>query len=234
MAGKTGNLTIKELSARVDKLSEQFHQGLQQIRADYVSKSTPSSTFQGNGDFFDKLKIFEDSINSSIDSLKIDVGHLNEEISSLKVKTNNMEIFKLHNSIVVHGIKEERTNLYDEIIRLCQSNLEITITKNDINHCYRIGKKSEKNVRPRLVAVQFCQRWRRDLVFANKKKLKGLPLMFTEMLTLDNLKLYRQARTVFKKAAWTFNGVVFVEVGENKLPIRCEADLQRVITNSEK
>ncbi|KAJ8933255.1 hypothetical protein NQ314_014136 [Rhamnusium bicolor] len=55
------------------------------------------------------------------------------------------------------------------------------------------SKEDAKNGRPRSIAVEFSLRWHRDLVFYNKKMLKGSSVVVSEMLTADSLLLFKKS-----------------------------------------
>lgn len=224
------NPTVKEVNSRVDKLAEQFQQGLSDFKKEFlISRSAVPSTSDKDDYFLNKFKEFEDAMNASLNKLKEDVNHLNERMLTLNNKVKWSELRRNYNVILIHGIKEKKNDSYAEILELIQNKIGIQLNKHNINECYRFGKKGQ-NGKPRPVFVHFCQRWMRDMVFYSKKKLKGSGTMFTEMLTVDNLKLFKKARELVGNSAWTYGGLIYVAGagGDGRKLISSESDLSNV------
>lgn len=220
------NPTIKEVSARVDKLADQFEKGLEAFKNEFLpAKSLATMNTWENNEFLVKLNAFQDSINLSINLLKEDVKNLKDDTVLLSEKLNNFEIRRNYNFIIIQGLKTEIKDLFEDVLHLFNDKMDITVSKNDINQCFYFGKKDTKNGRPRLIAVQFCRLWMRDLVFYKKKILKGSTVMICEMLTSDNLNLFKKARELFHNSAWTYKGLVYVGDANRRKCIRCESDI---------
>lgn len=221
------NPTVREVNSRVDKLAEQFRKGLDDFKNEFLSSKSaaPGTPEQDNNDYFlNKFKAFEQSINTSLNKLRDDVKQLNEDMLTLNRKVKSTELKRNCNAILIHGLKEEKSCLYTEVIELIQNKIGIQLNKDNINQCYRVGKKRQNN-KPRPVLVHFCQRWMRDMVFYDKKKLKGSCFMFTEVLTVDNLKLLKKARELVGNSAWTYGGLVYVADIDGKKLISSESNL---------
>lgn len=69
------NPTLKEVSARVDKLAELFEKGLESFKKE-ISPTFLSN--EENSEFINRFNAFESSINTSLNELKKDVKNLNE------------------------------------------------------------------------------------------------------------------------------------------------------------
>lgn len=233
--GSKANLTIRDVNARVDKLTELFQNGLQEFKNEFlVSKSDiPSASGSDeNSAFLNKFKAFEVSMIEELGRIKDDVAKLNEQITSLNKSKSNYELKRNYNFIIVHGLKENKTDIYEELLNLFSDKMGVNVKKSDINQCYRFGKSDTKKDKPRPVAVQFCQRWLRDSIFFNKKKLKGSRVMVTEMLTFDNLNLFKKCRELMGTSAWTFNGLIYVSSSDGRKLIKSEADLPDIVVRS--
>lgn len=225
MTNKT-NLTVKDVNSRVEKLAADFQKTLQEFKSEfYTVKSTPlGDTYS---EFLTKFEAFEKIINSSLDDIKSDLNNLKDRTEDLKNKYEDYELKSGSNYIVIHGLEEGGQDIYAKVIDLINSKFNINIKKSDINQCYRFRRNSKvKNGRPRPLAVQFCCRWMRDLVFYNKKCLKGSGIIFTEMLAVDVLKLFKKARELMGNSAWTSRGYVYISRGNGKVLIKTSADLE--------
>lgn len=96
-------------------------------------------------------------------ALKIQVGNLEEKIRLL-------EITKRKNNIVFYGVEETEKGLC-ELVQNVKEILEeagINIECHEITNAYRLGRKGNK-IRP--VVVQITTKWKKQLIFVNKKNL---------------------------------------------------------------
>lgn len=229
--GKTKPLTVNEVNQRVEELSENMKQGMAEIKSllsmSSVSTSTSDNAPAGpNVDILNSFKKFESEMYLSLEQLKSDINVLKEESNTTSNRVKNIELKNNYNYIIIHGFAEnDNSDLLQDVIQLISDKVNIQVKKEAINACYRIGKKTPDKKKPRPVAVLFTHRWLRDDIFFNKKKLKGSRIMFTELLTVDNLKLFKRAREVFDTSVWTFRGLVYVSQGGVKKLIRCNEDI---------
>lgn len=231
--------TIKEVNARVEQLAGEFQQGLKDLKSEFLVNYTNEGLEETTthkkkvSDFILKFNKFETEINLSLSGIKEDIRHLNNKVEISDSNYKNMEIRGRYNYILVHGIKEDVGDIYENLLQLINLKLlnvsndsEVCVKKRDINRCYRLGKKDPQKTRP--VAVQFCTQWIRDVVFYKKKLLKGSKVVFMEFLTDENLKLLKMAKNIMGKAAWTFRGLVYAGNKENKVLLKREDDLKKL------
>lgn len=226
MTGK-GASTVKELSLRVDKLADEFQKGLHEFKKEFLlAKSGESlSASHTDSDFMVKFNKFEKLINDSICNLRSDIQEIKFDISNLSRKQSNDELQRNSNCIIIHGLKNDNEDIYTSVLNLL-SKMGNPMNKNDLNHCFRLkAKKHPKTDKPRPIVVQFCCRWNRNLVYFNKKQLKGSSVLITEMLNNTNLVIYKRARELFGKSAWTSGGKVYVQCDGHKSEIKCLEDL---------
>lgn len=220
---------IKELNVRIDKLSEEFKKGIDGFKDEFLKSQSTAITFT-NTDVspLDLLKKFENRINDAINEIKVDIDSLKNNVNTVKKKQQNLEMKHNINLLLVHGISESEKDLVESVVKICNNKIEVQVKKDDLNQCYRVGKKKLDSDKPRPVAVQFLRRWNRDAVFVNKRKLKGTKLLVTEFLSLENLILFKQARKIYGKSVWTHNGIVYRDVKGQKTVINCEQELKNV------
>lgn len=234
--------TIKEVNSRVDQLAAEFHKGLSdlksEIRTGFLSNNAPMVTdVKGDekklGEILAKFDKFESDINSALNAVKNDVQCLKEQVVSVEDKVKNYTLKWHYNYIMVHGLQEDEENVYDKVLKLINSKLinnndikSTNVKKTDINRCYRFGKKDGQKPRP--LAVEFCTQWMRDIVFYNKKLLKGTKVMVTELLIEENLKLFKKVKNIMGKSAWTYRGLVYAGNKQNRILIKCEDDLNKI------
>lgn len=102
------------------------------------------------------------------------------------------------NCLLVHGVPEGEKDIYGSVINITREKMGINIEKRDLNYCSRLGRKSNDNgkttKKPKPILVEFQARWQRDNVFHSKKKLKGVGIMVSEMLTANVFKSFKEIR----------------------------------------
>ncbi|XP_044747053.1 uncharacterized protein LOC123308463 [Coccinella septempunctata] len=222
--------TIKELNVRVDMLSEELRKGIEDFKNEFLKSqsSTPAIADIGENPL-DLLEAFEKRMNDAIHHIKVDIDSLRNNVNMVKKKEHNSEMKRNLCFLLIHGIPESERDIYDAVIKLCNNKIEVLLKKEDLNQCYRVGRKKTDSDKPRPIAVQFLRRWNRDAVFVNKRKLKGTNILITEMLTLENFILFKKARRTFGKSVWTLNGVIYVDLKGQKKVVNNEEDLNDIL-----
>ena len=83
------------------------------------------------------------------------------------------------------------------IINTLNEKLDLDITLRDIKRTHRIKelKKTRGKIRP--IIVKFVRYNDRNIVFRNKKKLKGQKISITESLTKIRMDKLRQAKEIY-------------------------------------
>ena len=128
--------------------------------------------------------------------------------------------------VLLHGIEEktqgpENTdNVAIEVFKKA----EVEVAKSAINRSYWLGKRSANRTRP--IIVSFCSYREKKLVYDSKKNLKGSKLLITESLTKTRYALLQQCwETYGKRNCWTYDGRIWVSVGEERFVINNDLDL---------
>lgn len=225
---RKGQLTVQSLNARVDEMSMQFQKTMDEfkLQVSQPKSPTPFATGTEDSELFSKFKSFEKNIMESMNAVKMDLCKLKTISNEIQEQIYQSKLGLNQNIILVHGIRENANNIFSEVLELFNNNLNIQVNKHQIDSCYRLGKKGPDKRRPRPVIVRFCQRWVRDEIFFNKKKLKGSAFLITELLTSSNFALFKLAKSNFGNAVWTFGGMVYVlgNDGTRKM-VKTESDL---------
>lgn len=216
--------TIKELNTRVEQLAELFEKGFQELKSFHNHESDCNAQVDSTKCNLDnKLKNFEELITSSLQIIKSDIIKMKKEMEEHSHSTKRLELKRNLNILIIHGVKENKSDIYEDIINLFTRNFNFAVKKADINMCYRLGQKGNDK-KPRPIVVDFIHRWVRDQIFFSKKKLIGTKMMITEMLTPNTVALFKEIRQVMGKAAWTMNGLIVVLHNERKITIKSESD----------
>lgn len=143
------------------------------------------------------------------------------------------------NSIVISGVTEtDDEDIIQVAVRLINSKImnkcrhKVNISDIDINYCRRLGKKSDNRKNPRPLSVEFTNRWKRNLVFASKKHLKGTGVVISEQLVRSRLDLYNKVRTkVGMRSCWTFMGNVYASVNGVRRKVLKESDVSDCVNS---
>lgn len=207
------------MATRVEMLESNVQAGLKELK-DHIlgTQGTPESSGAVSL-CLSKIAEFEKNVMEAIKSVKKEIEGVNEKISEERQERTT-------NSLVINGIPEkDGSNDYEEVCKVVKNFLKIDITMADIDFCYRIGKKeSTDKVRP--LTVRFVNRWFRDKIFSEKRKLKGSKVVISEFLLSKTLALYKKVRDkVGVKSCWTWKGGIYVLDGNSRKKIRNLSDI---------
>lgn len=143
-----------------------------------------------NNDLFSLLKTIQNQINdvkqdinkinTKFDEQRIVIQELTEKVNyletenqELKRKLNTCENEARSNNLVIFGLQEQTDHSLIEIASdFTLTHLEVTITCQDINNIYRIGKNPQ-NGKPRPLMLQLISNIKKQEIFKNVKKLKN-------------------------------------------------------------
>ena len=120
---------------------------------------------------------------------------------------DRQEQYSRRNCLLLHGIEEESNENTDQcVIEVLCKTMGETISIQDIDWTHRLpGKKPNGKSRP--VIVKFVHYNTRNLIFKNKKKLKGSRISVTENLTARRMKKLQTAREEHGfKSVWMQDG----------------------------
>ncbi|KAL1447519.1 hypothetical protein WDU94_010888 [Cyamophila willieti] len=131
-------------------------------------------------------------------------------------RTNDLEQYSRRNCILIHGVKEERS---EDCIALALNlfhRMKLNIDFPHIDRAHRLkGKKSPG--RSRAIIVKFCSYHHKRMVYSNKKLLKGSGMYVSESLTRSNFQILCEANKAFSQGnVWTLDGRIYVKVGDEK------------------
>lgn len=140
---------------------------------------------------------------------------------------DSLEQYSRRNNLRIYGIPETANENTDNVISaICKDKLGVDVHQGTIDCSHRLGK-SENGSRP--ILVKFCSRNIKQMIFNNKRKLKGSKIIIREDLTKRRLELLKNVQ---KKCdtAWTNNCCVFTKVGNKVHKISSRGDLENLFT----
>ncbi|CAG9820710.1 unnamed protein product [Phaedon cochleariae] len=162
------------------------------------------------------------------------VGKLEQEMKEVVKKTNIYEE-KLDymdqntrlSNLRVFNLNESQEEPRNEIKNLFQSKMAITLRDEDINLCYRIGKKNDE--KPRGIFIKLRSLDLKQNVYSKKKLLKGTGVVIREDLTKTRVQLLNDSIEKFGlKNVWTENGKIYINHNNKVTSIRNKIEFSKV------
>ncbi|CAG9817123.1 unnamed protein product [Phaedon cochleariae] len=177
----------------------------------------------------DMLEMKRDN-ESTLNILDVSIKELIHEKDSLIQKYDNMEQETRRNNLRVFNYEERnREETRKEIITLFNHKLATKLTEEDIEICYRIGKKEDNHQKPRGIFLKLKNYDVRQDIYKKKKLLKGTGIMIREDLTRIRVELLAKA---IDKASiedvWTDAGKIYVNSNGKISIIRSKSDFDRI------
>ena len=149
------------ISNRLNAIEEIF----QRYVNDIITKELNESVMSIKDSITDALK--EENFR-----LQQKVQHLENKLSDIEIAENKLEQYTRRNNIEIQGIPSTvRDNLLEDKVIDIFSQLNITISKSDIEDCHRLDKANPKNTIVRFVNRKFC-----NDALEKKKKLNQMLL----------------------------------------------------------
>nr|CAI5841772.1 unnamed protein product [Callosobruchus analis] len=176
-------------------------------------------------------KVYEkvEELTIQINAIEKKVGSIQEDQEDIHVKLEELEQSSKLNQLRVYGIPECSSDLLKcKLQDVFKNNLGIQ-DNIDISRCYRVGTPRDDKCR---AVVVFFDSWsQRNVVYFNKKKLKGTKISITEELIKSKYQLLQYARDKLSyKMVWTVDGRIFTKVNGRKFLIKNEEDVLKITT----
>lgn len=152
-----------------------------------------------------------------------------EKLANLELKIENTQQIEKNNNICLYGIQENTNkNLKLIVHEQITEKMHIELTTEDIEMCYRIGKKHDKPQKGRPVIVKFKNNSVKHSILKNCNRLKGSNLFATEDLIKSRLKILREAQQkIGEKRVWPYNGCIFVKFEGKNIKINSSEDIYK-------
>lgn len=200
---------VQKLNSRVEELANKVSVDFDRFKSE-LRKNIGSSGASGDAASQDECFLrlekefteFEATVKGCLQDICTELVNLRTEI--------NRPAAMMNGNIILCVQEDLFADIYENVSEVVTTKIRVEVKKSDFNFCYRLGSKKQDANKPRPIVVSFCQRWLRDKIFYGKRALKGKQILFTEMLTDGNLKLFREARKQFGNSCWTNRGLVYV------------------------
>ncbi|XP_075232211.1 uncharacterized protein LOC142330652 [Lycorma delicatula] len=149
------------------------------------------------------------------------------------------------NSLEIHGVPEDKTKDVYEVVKNVGSALNMNISREDIDVCHRLGRRSNSNT-PAGISVKFVRREKKQEMLGKRRVKRDLtnqhleihqnmaPIYINESLGPVKRKLFAAARMLKKDKQYTYlwirNGKIFIRKnqGDSALPINSMDDIEKL------
>lgn len=167
-----------------------------------------------------------DELSLKINSYSTVATDIQSEQEELKQRIEELEQKSKINELRFYGVPDVGNNKTKETVEdIIKSKLEIPNVK--IVHCQRIGSKnkSKKNA----VVVKFDSILQRNLIYFNKKKLKGSGIVIVEEMTKGKHDLLLFAKEKLgKEKVWTVEGRLYARKDGRRLLLANEEEILKL------
>lgn len=210
---KTGSAkNVKELDLKVSELHTYFESQMDKFRDEISKVKTPESIVCDTEMSTDmeslaaRFSFFQSTVKNELQKITASVSQLKSSQENIKIQVGIMHVDRYRNKLLLHGVEEKRgEDLLSVASAIMQKHLKINIEKTEFNNCYRLSSRkstTDNRKKPRPIAIEFLNAWRKTEVYRTKRLLKGTKLVITEMLPVDRLSLYRAIKSEYK-TCWT-------------------------------
>lgn len=227
----------KELTKTITLCIKQFTEDKEFIcsLARQVSKEVLTKINERLAIFEDKFTALQKVTDGKILEQENKIKSLEEKINSLNYRNEILEQRSHVKTLRIHGIEEaadgEKGNLENELIKIFNHKLKVNMQLNDIEYCYRMGKKDSKKPRP-IIVNMFSYKIKQK-VFAQKKAFKNTGISMYEELTRTRAMILKKAIEMYgKRNVWTNEGKIYVKNGTYIRHIKSENELYETRTES--
>lgn len=228
----------KHLTQQMQNLEAMFESKLQQFKDEMNKLKSTSSKVDGNDDLENlevRFTTFEDYTKSALNKLNDMLKSLSDKSMAAEKKCNYIEMENNNFALLIHGVEENsdgNKDVLNVVKTIFENNLNISIEKNEIKNCYRLGKLKSDKSKSRPIVVSFVTRWKRDEVFYVKRHLKGKQWLISEKLTKLQYDLFKKCVTLYNKKCWSDHGKIIVFANNKKNIIKSTTDLQKLNKNN--
>lgn len=200
---------------------------------DFISQLADSICKVIGNHFEDRIQLLEKDNNE----LKIKLKNYEETIDNLLIKNEKLEQMSKNKAIRIYGVKETKNESVDKVVLDIINNMKVNTNgkdiiygMEDIENCFRIGKPLRGKPRP--ILVNFIHQSSKNLIYNEKKKLKGSGIVIREDLTKEKANIVKMALEKVGDGGnvWTNHGRIYAKVSssDNIVQINSKEDLYKI------
>lgn len=174
-----------------------------------------------------KISEHVEKLSDKINTLEMNFNNIQGENNELRFKIDNLEQQLKLTHLRIYGISEDNEiSLKLKLQDLFKSKMGVSDVS--FTSCYRIGSENNSG-KPRATLIKFENIEQRNMVYYNKKKLKGTKIVISEELTKGRYELLMLAREKLgKKNVWSVNGNIFAMINGEKFKLKNEDDVMKL------
>lgn len=201
--GSSGSSKISEMSIenKIDQLITKIDTNSAQIISKVESNASLIKTIN------DKLE----NLTAKVITVEQECTKNSSKICTISADLDSLEQYTRRCNLRIYGIRESQAENTDNLVLdLVKNKLNVQLTLNDIDRSHRVGKPQIN--RNRAIIVKFCSYRDKQLIFSNKKMLKGSGIIIREDMTHIRQNIVTEAIKMFGIAKiWTRDGKIFCD-----------------------
>ncbi|XP_063387057.1 uncharacterized protein LOC134673048 [Cydia fagiglandana] len=209
---------VTSIKNSVNGLADFFKQHMAEFQTS-LSKADPANPTVAS--VSSSFAAFKEFVLKALETLQKQVDVVTRQVDQIETRSRR-------SMLLVHGIAEAES---EDTTVLVVNALQATrddLAAAHIKRSRRLGARSGRDKKPRVVLVEFKDTAIRDDVWFNKVELKGSGVTLGEFLTKPRHAAFMEARERFGvRSCWTWNGDVFV-LGKDgvKRRVNCMAEVK--------
>ena len=188
-------------------------------------------TQQSDPDLQSKFLELQAFVTTTLDAMKAEVKQVSVKLSEHEIQIDALEQYSRRNCLLVHGASEaSNEDVYAVVTDIFRKNLDMHITRDDIDRCHRLGPMSGRDsATKRPIIIKFLAYQTREVAWKRKKALKESGLLLTESLTrVRHSLLVATQKIVGPRRCWTQDGTIIAIQGEKRCRINSSGDLAQL------
>ena len=216
-----GSLPFDTIMAEITNIKETQKRYAEQFLLSKTNSAAAGDSFSDVAQQSQQLQSMDDSIKK----LELMVEEMAIAVKESNKKIDDLEQYGRRNCLILHGVQDfPNSTTYGEfelyVLHKLNSrlNLEYKISSEDIDTCHVLPSRTSKS---KPIIIKFVRRSIKELVYANKRRLKANndneKLGLTESLTRRRLNILFESKKAFGFSnVWTQNGNIFCFYNEKR------------------
>lgn len=150
--------------------------------------------------------------NLKDNNLKLKIQVQDKQLKDILSKQESFERSRRSKNLILYGVIElQNENCMDTVLDIINSKLRLSINYRSLNNCYRLKSPDKNKIKP--ILIQMSTLHVKNLIFKQKKLLKGTGLVVREDLSPDMQALFKDAIQKVNKGGkvWSNNGIIFLK-----------------------
>ena len=169
---------------------------------------------------------------------------LEKQLGESKDEIDEVEQYVRRSCLVINNLPTESNKTDEQVfLGMCEDKFKdkFTVTSDMISKIHRVPRPPSSNVdrsKPHAMVVKFNKDRHRDMIFKNKREMKGSGITITELLTSKRSALLKQCIDKIpggpNRAVWTDNGRIYAKYSKDNdqshsLQIKTASDIDKFI-----